>query len=117
VRREVSYIIIIVIGISIKLVKIMSMCLNEIYNRVWIHKNFFATFPIKNHLKQEDTSSSLPVKFDLACAIEKVQEDQEGFKLNGTYQLWFMFIMLIYWVKVFTLQGKTEKPYWLLVGK
>jgi len=70
-----------------KLVKLMSMCLNEIYNRVWIHTHFFATFPIKNGLKQGNTSSSLLVKFGLVCAIYKVQEDQEGFKLNGTSAL------------------------------
>jgi len=68
VRREVSYIII-EFSISIKLVKLMSMCLNELYNKVWIYENFFATFPIKNGLKQGDTSSSLVVKFDLACTI------------------------------------------------
>jgi len=69
VRREVSYIIIMEFGISMKLVMLMSMCLNEFYNRVWIHKYFFAAFPIKNGLKQGHTSLSLIVKFGLAYAI------------------------------------------------
>jgi len=69
VGREVSYNIIIQFGISMKQVKVMSMCLNELYNKVWIHEHFFATFPVKNGLKQGDTSSSLLVKFDLACTI------------------------------------------------
>jgi len=37
VRREVSYNIITKFGISMKLVKFMSMCINELYNKVWIH--------------------------------------------------------------------------------
>jgi hypothetical protein len=39
VRREVLYNIIIEFGIPIELVRLIKMCLNETYRRVWVGKN------------------------------------------------------------------------------
>jgi hypothetical protein len=54
------------------------MCLNETYSRVCIGKNLSKKFPVQNGLKQADTLSPL---------LWRVQENQEGLKLNGTRQL------------------------------
>jgi hypothetical protein len=46
-------------------------------------------FPIKNGLKQGDDLSPLPFNFAVDYAIRRVQVDQDGMELSGTYQLWF----------------------------
>ena len=44
-------------------------------------------FPVKNGLKQGDALPPLLINCSLAYAIRRVQEDQEGLRLNGMYHV------------------------------
>jgi hypothetical protein len=51
VRREVLYNILIEFGIPLKLVRLIKMCLNEMYSKVGVGKHLSDNFPIQNGLK------------------------------------------------------------------
>jgi hypothetical protein len=72
VRREVLYIILIEIGVPMKLVRLIKMCLNETYSKVRIGKHLSDSFPIQNGLKQGDALPPLFFNFALEYAIGKV---------------------------------------------
>ena len=86
-RREVLYNILIQFVIPMKLVKLIKMCLTELYSRGRVCKNLFDMFPIRNGLKQGDALSPMLFSFGLENAIRKVQVNRDGLKLNGTRQV------------------------------
>jgi hypothetical protein len=57
VKREVLYNILIEFVIPMKLVRLITMCLNETYSKVHIGKHLSDSFPIQNGLKQGDVLS------------------------------------------------------------
>ena len=61
-----------VFSILMKLVRLIKMCLNGTYSRVWIGKNLSEIFLIGHGLKQGDVLSPLLFNFALEYAIRRV---------------------------------------------
>jgi len=60
-------------------------------------------FPIKNCFNKKAALSPLFLNFVLAFAFRRGQVNQDGLKLNGTYQLLVYTDMLLYWVEAYIL--------------
>ena len=57
------------------LVRLIKMCLNEIFSRVRVGKHLSDMFPIRNGLKQGVALLPLLFNFALAYTIRRVQEN------------------------------------------
>ena len=62
------------------------MYLNDTCSSVPVDKYLSATLPIENGLKQEDALSPSLFNVGLEYAVKMVHVNQDGLKLNGTYQ-------------------------------
>ena len=69
IRREVLYNILIAPGISMTLVRLIIMCLNETHSRVRIGKHLSDMFVIRDGFKQADALSPLFFNFALDYTI------------------------------------------------
>jgi len=83
------YTILIELGVPMKLVQLIKMCLTETYSRVRVGKHLSDMFPVRIGLKQVDTLSPLLFNFALEDTIKRVHVNRDGLKLNGTHQLLF----------------------------
>ena len=81
------YNILIEFGFPMKLVRLIKVCLTEMYSRVRVGKNLSDVFPIRNGLKQGNALLPLLFNFALEYAIRGVQVKQDDLKLNVTHQL------------------------------
>jgi hypothetical protein len=96
-------------GTAIKLMRLIKMCLNEACGRVRVCQRVSDMLHVKNVLKQGDALLPLLFSFLLHHAIRRVQVNRDGLKLNGTHQLWFVLMVLMYWVEGYILWRKTCK--------
>jgi hypothetical protein len=81
-RRKVFYNILIDFVVSMKLVRMSKICLNETHSKFHIGEHLYNSFLIQNDLKQGDALAPLLLNFNLEYAIRKVEANQVGRKLN-----------------------------------
>ena len=87
VRRENLYNILTEFGILMKVVRLIKMCLTELYSRVQVGKNLSDMFPIRNGLKQGYALLPMLFNFALECATRRVQVIQDGRNLSDMFPI------------------------------
>ena len=78
VRREVLNNILIEFGIPVTPIRLIKMCLTEMYRRVQVGRNLSEKFSIRNGLKQGDSLSPLLFNLLLEYAIKRAHVNQDG---------------------------------------
>jgi hypothetical protein len=68
------------IGITMQLIRLIKMCLNETYSRVQVGKHLSDMFYIKNSLQQGDALSPFLLNCNFQCTIRSVQVIQDSLK-------------------------------------
>ena len=85
--------ILIEFGIPMKLVRLIKICLKEIYCTFRVNKHLSDMFPIKRSLKKGYALSPVLFNFALECAIRRIQVNQDGLKLMA--HISFKFILML----------------------
>jgi hypothetical protein len=73
--------------VSMKLVRLIKMCLNETYSKIRVGKHLSDAYYTQNSLPQGDVLSPLLFNFTLQYAIRKIKGSHEGLEVNGIHQL------------------------------
>jgi len=63
-RREVLCDVLVQFGIPVKLARLIKLCPNEMYSRVWVGKHLSDIFSVKNGLKEGDALAQLLFNLD-----------------------------------------------------
>jgi hypothetical protein len=85
--RDALYAILIQFGLRSKLIGLIKMCLNGMYDIILSGKYMSDKFKIQDYLKKGDALLPLLLNFALEYSIRKVQHYQEGSKLNETDEI------------------------------
>ena len=85
------------------------MSLNETYTTMLVGKDLSDTVPIKNDLKQRCFTETYSQLYCTICHYEASEKKQEGLKQNGTHRLLIYADNVIYRLKAYKLQRKTQK--------
>jgi hypothetical protein len=89
--RKVLENILIEVGIPMKLVRPIKMCLNQTHRKVHTGKHLSDPFPIQNGLKKWRCFISTAFQLCFRICIRRIEENQEELEVNGTYQYQFLF--------------------------
>jgi hypothetical protein len=85
-RREVLHNILVEFGVPAKVVRLITMCLNETYHKVSVRKHFSDTFPFKNSFKQGMLHCNWFSTLLKICHLVGSSKP-ERLEINGTHQL------------------------------
>jgi len=102
IRNEFLYNIPTEFCITMKLVRLIKMCLKETYSTVQVGKNFSDMFHIRNGMKQGDALSIFLFNLALDYTTRRVQINEDGLKLKG------MHLLLVYADDVNILEGSVH---------